>query len=199
MATGKGRTSWGAALWDLEDVCVFSCICLSLFPWNGMGETVWRRSPFLWFSLPHMSMADTDFSCLNFSYKLGVGLFVCHWRFKAWAGLFLPIQLCLSVIFPSACCGVLEEALKGANFLLGGFFCVSWWRFLIWRQVRVRALRARGRCCLWHPAELLLLLPFTWRNARAQQQTDEKPLVRILLFFCQTAATCVIITCVQMP
>lgn len=95
----KAGPAGGLHCWDLEVVCVFSCICLSLFPWNGMGETAWRHSPFLWFSFPHVSTADADFSCLNFSYKLGVGLVVFPLEFEAWAGLFLPIQLCLLSFF----------------------------------------------------------------------------------------------------
>lgn len=125
-------------------VFVFSLASASVcFPGMGWEKQHGVTRLFLWFSLPHVSMADTDFSCLNFSYKLGVGLFVFIWRLKAWVQLFLPIQLHLLVIFAHflewcECGGVLEEHLKGADFSAGGF--------LLGKLVEVLDLEAGQGC-----------------------------------------------------
>lgn len=73
-----------------------------------------------------------------------------------WAGLSLPIQLCLSVIFlePCKCCADLKEALKGAHFSAGAF--------LLDKLVEVLDLGAGQGCGVlgfaWQ-RELLLLAP----------------------------------------
>lgn len=79
--------------------------------------------------------------------------------------------------------GVLEEALEGADFSAGGF--------LLDKLVQVLDLKAgqglwgAGLYMPQGAASSGTLLkchcwPFTWRNAKTQQQTDEKPQVRIL-------------------
>lgn len=146
-----------------------------------------------------MSTADADFSCLNFSYGLGVGLFVFLWGFKVWAGLFLPIQLCLLVVFLEQCkCrGILEGALKGADFSAGGFLL---------DKLEVLDLEAGQGCGMLGFAcqrGLLLLAPCCSATAGLSPGEIQEPSSKLMKnprseFLCQTA-THVPITCVQMP
>ena len=175
---------------------------------------MWRNSPFFcgFLSPPsYISMADTDFSCLNFSYKLLklVGLFVClfvfsgGWGLRCGLGYFSQHNHAFRSVFGA----VRMRWSPGGSSVSGAEV------FLLDKSVEVFDLVAgggRSEPGLWgaglctsevaaascSPGTLLkwycwLFSECIWRNARTKQQTDEeKPAYNSSIFLVSDCHFC---------